>query len=58
MSEIVVATYDVAETAKILGCGTYTVRQMIKEGKIPHLQLGRLIRVPKAAIDRLLEGRP
>jgi excisionase family DNA binding protein len=54
----VVATYDVEEAAKVLGIGRNTAYKLIDEGQIPHLRLGKKIRIPKIAIDRMLSGEP
>jgi len=58
----VVATLSVKETAKVLGISTYMVRQAIDEGKLAVLKFGsgtrgQRWRIPRIAIERLLEGR-
>jgi len=51
----VVATLSVEEAAKILGIGRNVAYDLVHEGKIPHLRLGRQIRIPKVALQRMLE---
>lgn len=43
---------SVADVAQILGITPKTVRNLIKNGEIASIKVGRLIRVPK---DRLVE---
>jgi excisionase family DNA binding protein len=50
-------TVSVREAASILGIGTATAYQAVKEGRIPSIRLGeKRIVVPIAALDRMLEG--
>ncbi len=49
--------FTVAETAKALKLGRTATYNAIKEGRIPHIAVGRRILVPKAALMRFLEGR-
>ena len=42
---------DVAEVAHILGCRRTFLYGMIKRGELPVVKLGRLTRIPAAAID-------
>jgi len=48
------ATLTVDETAAVLGVGRATVYQSIRDGAIPSLRLGRVIRVPVPALLALL----
>ncbi|MWJ18487.1 DNA-binding protein [Clavibacter michiganensis subsp. michiganensis] len=48
------AALTVDETAAVLGVGRATVYQSIREGSIPSLRLGRVIRVPVPALLALL----
>ncbi len=48
------ATVSIDEAARVLGIGRGLAYAMAKEGKIPVLQLGRRILVPRAALERLL----
>lgn len=50
-------TISVVETAKILGISRGLCYQMIHEGRIPHLAFGRRILIPKAGLQRLLDGQ-
>jgi len=44
------------ETAKLLRIGRGTVYEQIRLGFIPSIKWGRTIRIPKAALLRMLEG--
>lgn len=43
----------VDEAARWLGCSVVTVRRMIAAGKLKRVKVGRLDRVPRAALERL-----
>jgi len=43
-------TYTVEEAARALGCGRDTVYTLVHANQIPHLHLGRLIRIPRDAL--------
>ena len=47
---------DVPGVAKVLGCSTDTVRAEIRSGRLPHVRLGRLIRIPRHELVAYLEG--
>jgi len=50
-------TLSVEEAAKILGIGRNLCFRLCRQGKIPCLSLGqKRLRVPKAAIEKLLQG--
>lgn len=51
------ASVDTREAAAILGCGTTTVRNLIERGDIRTVRLGRLVRIPRSEIIRLLDVR-
>jgi excisionase family DNA binding protein len=51
MSEL---TLTVEETAKVLGCSADKVYEMAAQNKIPHVHLGKLIRVPRTALEKWL----
>ena len=38
------------EAAEILGVSTRTIRRRIKDGTIPAVKIGRLVRIPASAI--------
>ena len=46
----------VDETCPVLGLGRGTVYGLIREGVIPSVKLGRSVRVPRAALERMLDG--
>jgi excisionase family DNA binding protein len=48
--------YTVPEAGRLLGLGRNAAYQAAKLGAIPTLKLGRLLRVPKAALHRLVGG--
>src|SRR5262245_22604122 len=50
--------YSVEEAAEILGIGRNTAYNSINSGEIPSVRIGRSIRVPKAALQELLEKMP
>jgi excisionase family DNA binding protein len=47
--------YDIAEAAKILGIGRNAAYEAAKRGELPVVRVGKLLRVPKAALHRMLE---
>ena len=51
-------TLTVAETAKVLGISRNLAYQLVRQGDIPSLRLGRRIVVPRAALERLLDEGP
>lgn len=48
-------TLSVVEAAQVLGIGADTVRRLIRDGHLGALTVGRRIRVPRLAIDQLLD---
>ena len=48
-------TFTVEEARRVLGIGRSSTYQAIKDGAIPSLRIGRLVLVPRAAIERMLE---
>jgi len=48
--------YDIRDVAKILGVKPSTIYTWIKQGKIPHIRIGRLIRFTLEQIDGFLQG--
>ncbi len=52
------ATCDVPSAAKILGVHPLTLYSAIRRGEspVPVIRIGRRILVPRAALERLLEG--
>lgn len=49
-------TYTVEEAGRKLGVGRAAAYTAARRGDIPTIRVGRLIRVPKSAFDRLLEN--
>lgn len=47
----------VDQAAAWLGCSVVTVRRMIHAGKLSRVKVGRLDRVPRAALERMREGQ-
>ena len=50
-------TISVESAAKILGISRGLAYEMVRQGKIPALHFGRVIRIPRYALDQLL-SRP
>jgi excisionase family DNA binding protein len=46
---------DVAEAARRLGIGRSAAYQAVHAGQIPSVRIGRLIKVPVAALQRMLD---
>lgn len=51
------ATISVPEAGKILGVGRQAAYEAVHRGEIPAIRIGRLLRVPRAAFERMLEGQ-
>lgn len=49
-------TLSLDEAARYLGVGRSTLYLMAKSGEVPTVQLRRRRVVPRAALDRILEG--
>lgn len=49
-------TISVEEAGIVLGIHRSLAYRLVRDGKIPVLRLGRKIRVPLCALDRLLEN--
>jgi excisionase family DNA binding protein len=47
-------TYSVPEAGRIIGLGKNASYDAARRGDLPVLRFGRIIRVPRAALDRLL----
>jgi len=48
-------TYNAKEAAKVLGIGTSKVYDLLHEGKIPHVKLGRTFIIPKQGLENWLQ---
>jgi excisionase family DNA binding protein len=49
-------TVSVEEAGRILGYSRNTAYEAVRRGELPSIRLGRKIRVPRAALQRLLDG--
>lgn len=49
-------TYRVEEVAKLLGVGRAAAYAAVRQGQLPVVRIGRLVRVPKPAFERWLAG--
>jgi excisionase family DNA binding protein len=49
-------TYTLEEVAKLLGVGINQAYDAARRGQIPVLKIGRRLLVPRAALDRMLNG--
>ena len=49
-------TVSIPEAGKLLGYSRNTAYDAARRGELPTIRLGRKIRVPKAALQRLLDG--
>ena len=49
-------TVSVPEAGRLLGYSRNTAYEAIQRGELPVIRFGRKMRVPKAALERLLSG--
>ena len=50
---------DVKEAAQMLGCSEFGVRRWAREERLPIVRLGRLIRIRREDLDRIVhDGLP
>jgi excisionase family DNA binding protein len=57
MQQIEVASFNVREAAKYIGISPPSVLRLLHEKKeIPFKRVGKRVLIPKAAIDKWLEG--
>jgi excisionase family DNA binding protein len=49
-------TYEVAQVAVLLGLTRNAVYDGIRNGDIPAIRIGKLLRIPRAALHRMLDG--
>lgn len=47
-------TYSAQEIADMVGVDHKTIRRAMVKGEIPYVQIGRLKRIPRPAVNRLL----
>ena len=50
-------TLTVTECARLLGISRGSAYEGIRRGEIPSVRLGRRLLVPRAALERMLEGQ-
>ena len=53
---VAVSVYTVEETARLLRIGRSAAYEAVRRGQIPALRLGRRLRVPRRALEELLDG--
>lgn len=49
-------TLTVADAARELAISEHLAWQLVRRGELPTIKLGRLVRVPRAKLMKLLEG--
>ena len=49
-------TYKVGEAAKLLGIGRNQAYEAVGRGELPTIKIGKRLLVPRAALDRMLNG--
>jgi excisionase family DNA binding protein len=49
-------TYRVEEAAQLLGVGRNQFYEALKRGDFPCIRVGKRLLIPRAALDRLLDG--
>jgi excisionase family DNA binding protein len=54
--ELARMTLTVTEAAELLGIGRSAAYEAARRGEIPTIRVGRRILIPRAALDRFLEG--
>ena len=52
------AVLNISDVAEILNITPSTVRRHIKNGDLPHIKVGRLVRIPKDSLISYLHGDP
>jgi excisionase family DNA binding protein len=50
-------TYNIEEAGRLLGVGRNQAYEAARTGQIPTILIGRRRLVPKAALDRMLDGK-
>lgn len=45
---------SVTEAAELLGVGRNHLYDMVADGQIPHIRLGRLIKIPRSSLESWL----
>jgi len=57
MDAIIRQTLTIEETARALGIGRNQGYEAARRGDIPTIRIGKRLLVPRAALERLLEGK-
>lgn len=52
------AVLSISDVAEILNITPATVRRHIKSNDLPHIKVGRLVRIPKDSLISYLHGDP
>ena len=52
------AALSISDVAEILNITPATVRRHIKSNDLPHIKIGRLVRIPKDSLIGYLHGDP
>lgn len=47
----------VEDVAKFIGSSTKTVRRLIETGDLPHVRIGRLVRIHPMDLERFVQAR-
>jgi excisionase family DNA binding protein len=47
----------VKKAAELLGIGVNSAYEAVARGELPHIRIGRSIRIPRAALERFLAGK-
>lgn len=47
-------TLTIPEAAEALGISPWLVRRAVRDGTLPHIQIGRRVLIPRKALDRWL----
>lgn len=53
--DMVPLVYDIPTVGRLLGMSRNAAYEAAKRGEIPAIKIGKLLRVPKAALDQLLK---
>jgi len=51
-------TFTLPEAARLLGVSPANIRNLIVRGDIPYIRVGRLYRVPRARLMKMINGEP
>jgi excisionase family DNA binding protein len=49
-------TYDIVEAGKLLGISRNQAYEVAHRGEIPTIKIGKRLLVPRAALNRMLDG--